>query len=66
MYLENTKIIEIENNLSNEDRRFNLNNLYNVINEIGEELYNKGEVVSKCFLTKEQYQEIKKNPENLL
>lgn len=60
MYLENTKIIEIDNDLSQKEREKNLSNLYDVINEIGKSLYEKGVDISKYFFTESQYENIKK------
>lgn len=60
MYLENTKIIEIDNNLSQKEKERNLSNLYDVINEIGKSLYEKGVDISKYFFTESQYKDIKK------
>lgn len=60
MYLENTKIIEIDNNLSQKEKERNLSNLYDVINDIGKSLYEKGVDISKYFFTESQYKDIKK------
>lgn len=50
MYLENTKIIEIENKLTKEEKEKNLSKVYDVINDIAKSLYEKGEDVSKYFI----------------
>jgi len=60
MYLENTKIIEIDNNLSQKEKERNLSNLYDVINDIGKSLYEKGVDISKYFFSEFQYENIKK------
>ena len=60
------KIIEIDNNLSMDEKRENLRNLYDAINDIAKSLWEKGEDVSKYFYTKEEYEEIKKTSKNLI
>ena len=54
MYLENTKIIEVDNNLSQKEKERNLSNLYDVINDIGKSLYEKGVDISKYFFSEFQ------------
>lgn len=66
MYLGNTKILELENNLSNEDKRRNLKKVYDVLNAIAKDLSLKGIDIKKYFLTKKQYEDIKKNSKNLI
>ena len=60
MYLENTKIIEIDNDLSQKEKEKNLSHVYDVINDIGKSLYEKGVDISKYFFTESQYKKIKK------
>lgn len=52
MYLENTKITEIKNNLTKEEKEKNLTKVYDVINDIAKSLYEKGENISKYFIAK--------------
>ena len=66
MYYGNTKITEIKNDLLPEEKRRNLKNLYDVINNIAKKLYNSGTDVKKYFYTDCQYENIKKNKENLI
>lgn len=66
MYLENTKIIEIDSNLSIEEKRKNLKNVYKVMNEIGKELFDKGVDLSNYFFSKSQYEELQKKGKNLI
>lgn len=42
----------------------NLKNVYDVINKIARQHKEKGEDVSDWFYSKEDFKEIKKNPEN--
>lgn len=62
MQIGNTKINQLENNLTEDEKRRNLTKLYDVLNDIGKDLYQKGQNISNYFYTKEQYEEIKKNP----
>lgn len=66
MYLENTKITEIDSNLSIEEKRKNLKNVYKVMNEIGKELFDKGVDLSNYFFSKSQYEELQKKGKNLI
>ncbi len=66
MYFENTKIIELENNLTQEEKRRNLKKVYDVTNEIGKELFSKGKDISKYFLSNSEYDKIKKENNNLI
>lgn len=66
MYLGNTKITELENNLTIEDKKRNLKNVYDVINEIAKDLHSKGENIKKYFLTEKQYETIKKTSKNII
>ncbi len=52
MYLENTKITEIKNDLTKEEKEKNLTKLYDIINDIAKDLYEKGENISKYFINK--------------
>ncbi len=54
MYLESTKITEIKNDLTKEEKEKNLKNVYDVINDIAKSLYEKGENVSKYFISKDK------------
>jgi len=47
-----------------DNKRQNLKNIYDVINKIARQHKEKGEDVSDWFYTKEQFEEIKKNPKN--
>ena len=63
----NTKITELENNLTLEEKRLNLKIIYDVFNDIGKELFENGEDISGLFLTKEQFEKIKReHPECLI
>lgn len=66
MYLGNTKITELENSLSINDKKKNLKNIYDVINEIAKDLNLKGKDIKKYFLTENQYETIKKTSNNLI
>ena len=54
------KIIEIKNNLSLEEERRNLKNIYDVFNKIGKSLWDKGEDVSEYFYSNNEYEQLKK------
>ena len=58
MLLGNTKIIEVESNLTLEEKSENLKKLYDVINAIAERLFYEGKDVSQYFLTEEELQQI--------
>ena len=47
-----------------DNKRQNLKNVYDVINKIARQHKEKGEDVSGWFYTKEQFEEIKKDPKN--
>ena len=47
-----------------DNKRQNLKNIYDVINKIARQHKEKGEDVSDWFYTKEQFEEIKKDPKN--
>lgn len=66
MYLENTKITELDNNLTEEEKRKNLKNFYDVVNGIAKRLHDGGKDVSKYFLTKQEYDEIRTNKEKTI
>lgn len=46
------------------NKKKNLENIYEVINKIARQHKAKGEDVSSWFYTKEQFEQIKKNPKN--
>lgn len=66
MYFGNTKIIEIENNLTQEEKRRNLKKIYDITNEIGKELFSKGKDISKYFLSNLEYEKLQKEKNNLI
>lgn len=47
-----------------DNQKKNLKNIYDVINKIAMQHKEKGEDVSDWFYTKEEFEEIKKNPKN--
>lgn len=66
MKKENTKIILLENDLTIEERRNNLKELYDVMNSIGKKLFDNGIDVSKYFYTQEQYNSLLKNSKEVI
>ncbi len=61
MKIGKTKITFIENNLSNEERKQNLKDLYDYINKLADK-YEKQDVdVTSWFYTEKQIERMKKN-----
>ena len=53
--------VEVYSNVTPEERKTNLINLYKTINKIANEKRKKGENVDDWFYTEEELEEIKKN-----
>ena len=55
-----SKVTEIPNNLTQEQKARNLKHLYDVINDIAKDLWEKGEDISDLFYTDEEIEKLKK------
>lgn len=61
MEIGNTKINFIQNNLSDEERRKNLKDLYDYINKLADKYEKKGINVDSWFYTEEEIKILKSN-----
>ena len=61
MKIGKTKITFIENNLSNEERKRNLKDLYDYINKLADKYEKQGVDVTSWFYTEKQIERMKKN-----
>lgn len=61
MQIGNTKINFIENNLSDEERRKNLKDLYDYVNKLADKYEKKGVDVNSWFYKEEEIETLKKD-----